>query len=331
MSSLENQMIKVIQDANKRNTQGYDTTAEVKRVDGKIAYVHIPGGIDETPVDMNIVSKVGDIVQVRIANGRGWITGNLTSPPTDNTVANIAINKADTARLNVDINAESLATTQEDLKNTTNTLTKFMKDIYDLIYPVGSYYWTGDESFDPNENFSGEWTKVQDTFIYASGVHKIGDNGGDIKITLPPHAHTFTGETVNARRTYADENIGGSDIALYLDHTHKFAYNSKYGLTTNGDGVVRRTIKNGTGSNMIAYGPTNNNTTSNDNITRKTETGFIDESSLDDNCGINYSNLYNEIQYHHHSFTGTTNTAGEGKEENNMPPYIVANCWYRTA
>lgn len=57
-------------------------------------YVHIPGGVDETPVEMTISASPGDAVKVRVANGRAWVTGNTTAPPTDDTEAILAQLKA---------------------------------------------------------------------------------------------------------------------------------------------------------------------------------------------------------------------------------------------
>lgn len=71
-------------------TKSYDTTATVTRIDGGTAWVHIPGGVDETPVQLSINAKKGDTVNVRVSGGRAWITGNATAPPTDDTKANIA-------------------------------------------------------------------------------------------------------------------------------------------------------------------------------------------------------------------------------------------------
>lgn len=68
-------------------TSPYDTQAEVRRVEGNIAWVHIPGGVDETPVQLTTNAKKGDIVQVRVSGGRAWLYGNQTSPPTDDTTA----------------------------------------------------------------------------------------------------------------------------------------------------------------------------------------------------------------------------------------------------
>ena len=68
-----------------KGTEPYDTRAEVVRVSGSTAYVHIPGGVPETPVTMTIACKKGDTVQVRVSGGRAWIVGNETAPPTDDT------------------------------------------------------------------------------------------------------------------------------------------------------------------------------------------------------------------------------------------------------
>lgn len=88
----------IIKDSDKKATSPYDTQAEVIRVIGKTAYVHIPGGVAETPVDMTVNVKVGDKVQVRVSGGRAWITGNATAPPTDDKVAIQATNVAKTAQ-----------------------------------------------------------------------------------------------------------------------------------------------------------------------------------------------------------------------------------------
>lgn len=63
--------------------RGYDTTAEVKRIEDGTAWVHFPGGEDETPVRMTVNANVGDNVQVRVSGGRAFIIGNGTAPPTD--------------------------------------------------------------------------------------------------------------------------------------------------------------------------------------------------------------------------------------------------------
>ena len=85
--SMSKEMVRLIGSANKKGTSPYDTQAEVIRVEGNTAWVHIPGGVDETPVRMTMNANPGDMVQVRVSGGRAWLTGNASSPPTDNTEA----------------------------------------------------------------------------------------------------------------------------------------------------------------------------------------------------------------------------------------------------
>ena len=78
--------------AEKRSvTSPYDTQGEVRRVEGRTAYVRFAGGKRETPVRMSISCKPGDTVQIRVANKTAWITGNVSAPPTDDTSARSAM------------------------------------------------------------------------------------------------------------------------------------------------------------------------------------------------------------------------------------------------
>lgn len=83
-----NEFVKEIVSTMKESkTKPYDTVAKVLRVDERTAYVHIDGGADETPAQMAINCKSGDTVKIRVSGGKAWLTGNLTSPPTDDTAA----------------------------------------------------------------------------------------------------------------------------------------------------------------------------------------------------------------------------------------------------
>lgn len=83
-----NEFVKEIASTMKQSkTKAYDTVAKVLRVDEKTAYVHIDGGADETPAQMAINCNSGDTVKIRVSGGKAWLTGNLTSPPTDDTAA----------------------------------------------------------------------------------------------------------------------------------------------------------------------------------------------------------------------------------------------------
>lgn len=84
----------------KSKPSGYDTPAEVVRVEGNTAWVHIPGGVAETPVRKTIDCKVGELVQVRVSGGSATLTGNETTPPTGDAAAIAAATEAGLARIN---------------------------------------------------------------------------------------------------------------------------------------------------------------------------------------------------------------------------------------
>ena len=105
----------------KKKPSAYDTQAEIVRIDGNTAWVHIPGGIDETPVRMTISASVGQIVQVRVADGTAFLVGNASAPPTDDTRATraqfaaydasvTAVQAAKTAAAVVEVAAEAKET-----------------------------------------------------------------------------------------------------------------------------------------------------------------------------------------------------------------------------
>lgn len=142
-----NEFVKEIASTMKQSkTKAYDTVAKVLRVDEKTAYVHIDGGANETPAQMAINCKAGDSVKIRVSGGRAWLTGNLTSPPTDDTAANKA-NK---------------------------TATKVKKSYENFKYAT-------EENFNSQEGKISEAAKVATNFIkYINGLGlMVGDMRGD--------------------------------------------------------------------------------------------------------------------------------------------------------
>ena len=90
MSRITNDIINSLRKSMKasdRKTSAYDTQATIRRIEGNTAWVHIPGGVDETPVQLTINAKEGDQVQVRVSGGRAFLVGNATAPPTDDSYA----------------------------------------------------------------------------------------------------------------------------------------------------------------------------------------------------------------------------------------------------
>lgn len=110
-------MLAEFKNAKDKKTSSYDTTAVVRRVEGNTVWVHIPGGVDETPVKRTIDAKAGDSVLVRVGGGKAWITGNATNPPTDDTEANraqtMARSAAQRAQLAVEVADEAGVAAEE--------------------------------------------------------------------------------------------------------------------------------------------------------------------------------------------------------------------------
>lgn len=90
-------LMESMQEASRPKTSAYDTTATVRRIEDGVAWVHIPGGVDETPVKLTVNAKAGDDVQVRVSGGTAFLVGNGSAPPTDDTQANAAKKLADGA------------------------------------------------------------------------------------------------------------------------------------------------------------------------------------------------------------------------------------------
>ena len=90
-------LMESMQTASRPKTSAYDTTATVRRIEDGVAWVHIPGGVDETPVKLTVNAKEGDDVQVRVSGGTAFLVGNGSAPPTDDTRANAAKMIADGA------------------------------------------------------------------------------------------------------------------------------------------------------------------------------------------------------------------------------------------
>lgn len=121
----EKEFLKVLNNKDK-GPKPYDTTAEVVRVEDGVAWVHIDGGVEETPAELTINAVKGDKVKVRLVGGQAFLIGNGTAPPTDDRVANNAMGVATGART-VAVQAEEVAqvTRQETRPAITSMITYY--------------------------------------------------------------------------------------------------------------------------------------------------------------------------------------------------------------
>lgn len=86
---------------------------------------------------------------------------------------------------------------REDARTALPQLEKRLDSILDMFYPVGSFYDTTDENFNPNKSWGGTWEKIEDgrVLISADGnTYNVGDTGGAVSVTLgadeiPAHTH----------------------------------------------------------------------------------------------------------------------------------------------
>lgn len=130
-------LMESMQEASRPKTSAYDTTATVRRVEDGVAWVHIPGGVDETPVKMTIAAHEGDTVQVRVGGGTAWLTGNGTRPPTDDAKAEAAQETADGAVQEARENTEKLERIGVTLRETQDAVTE-AREIADA---TNQHFW----------------------------------------------------------------------------------------------------------------------------------------------------------------------------------------------
>ena len=111
---------------------GTDYTATVTRVEGGIAYVQLTGSdIPDTPATLSVDARPGDKVRVRVRNGKAWVTGNDTSPPTNDTKA-----------------IQKLQQTSDSHDKTINHMQKTVDETAGLAANTNQYFWFTEEGSD---------------------------------------------------------------------------------------------------------------------------------------------------------------------------------------
>ena len=184
-------LMESMQKTSQPKTSPYDTTAEVRRIEDGIAWVHIAGGVDETPVRLTINAKEGDSVQVRVSGGTAFLVGNGTSPPTDDRVANIAQktatnaqiaadtaiadaerakNAADSAQASADSAAASAASAQASANNANEYASRALGGLSTVQSVVETLNWITQH---------GTMTLTTDTEIDPAHVYFVQDAQGD--------------------------------------------------------------------------------------------------------------------------------------------------------
>ena len=136
------------------------------------------------------------------------------------------INKKEVGLKNILTNVdETLRVLNKDIiknnKDINETKEEFKKDLLEKVYPIGSYYWSENDT-SPEELFGGKWKKIEGRFLFASDSnHYVGKTGGEErhKLTLdemPSHSH---GYQKFKYKDYHNVDLNGGGICYqYLEH-----------------------------------------------------------------------------------------------------------------
>ena len=173
-----------------------------------------------------------------------------------------------------------------------------IRQIFDLIYPVGSYYMSSSAT-NPGTLFGGTWEQITDRMIMAAGsTYAAGTTGGS-----DTHTHTTEGHTLTVAEIPAHTHTRGT-----MEITGTFQVDPDQGWcrihNPSGAFTADITNKRTTGG---AVGST-------DVYTRAVFTASRSWAGETSSVGSNAS--------HNHGDTGSSS---------NLPPYIVAYIWRRTA
>lgn len=211
----------------KPKTSGYDTEATVIRIEGQTAWVHIPGGIDETPVAMTINSKRGDKVRVRVSGGTAWLIGNDSAPPTDDRKAIEAAAKADDAQKVADSAkegaeaaweyagiAKTAATTANDAANNALTQLSVVEDV------AGTLAWIQEH---------GSYIQSTDTAVVPGTIYFILQDGDYVPIANPdPSANPaaagwYVLDITDSQSQYIMAHLAVTSAGLWVLPTSQYA------------------------------------------------------------------------------------------------------------
>lgn len=180
------------------------------------------------------------------------------------------------------------------------------KHILSLVYPIGSIYISVNE-IDPSSLFGfGQWEKIKDKFLLASGDNYTNEEtGGSSTVSLttnqmPTHNHTASTDSQGAHtHSRGSMNITGNSGQVYA-----------YKPAGNGGGAMYQDL----GGGGCAQD------------SRNTYTG---SGAIGFNAANNWSGETSSNGSHTHNIT-VYNT-GAGEAHNNMPPYLAVNIWKRVA
>lgn len=176
--------------------------------------------------------------------------------------------------------------------------------LIDFFYPVGCYFETSDENFNPNVSWSGTW--IQET---AGQVHVSAGTG-----------YSVSGAVTNT-------SDGGTKDAIVPYHNHGLTRSTDVGVAAHGITQPTFTITGG----LFYMAATDSRKVNNSCATMKTVTSG---SNFYNSQNVGCSRTTNVGLTNNHSVTQpvfTCNYEGVSATDKNMQPYINVYRWHRTA
>lgn len=122
--------------------------------------------------------------------------------------------------------------------------------LFDLIYPVGSIYYTNNANFSPNVSFNGTWEQIKDVFLLAAGDTYVGGtnggsathkhNAGDLYANIGSpegNANALGFSATGWHGTTSIYSVGNSSSATANGHPKRSHDTSVGGSTANGSSM----------------------------------------------------------------------------------------------
>lgn len=188
MKRIAEKICAMIYSKDRRQPEPYGTAAEVRRVEDGKAFVHIPGGVDETPVKMGVNAEAGDQVHVSISDGSALLDGNLTNPPTDDKTARKAqrtATKADSKATEAKETAEQAETTANAVSGVANSALTQAQQAKQIADDTEQHFWFQETGADTGAHITEvaqeEWSDSSGPNYHSGGNFLARSNGAAVR------------------------------------------------------------------------------------------------------------------------------------------------------